>query len=144
MHKDYTAKIAHLKQVAVQHRNGPRGVEAQLELEEIHREIADAEAADRHREAIREAQASRRLDKWAFGVAFVALLVGGAGLWRSFLPSEPEHLSPASVSSEPAGRADPIHGIASKIPTPATTPAPPLPVPSLDKKPKALPAPPKE
>lgn len=102
------------------------------------------EAGQRHMESISETRASRRLDAWAFGIAVISLLVGGAGLWRSFLPAEPAHLLPAPAYLAPVDHVDPIPGSAPKIATPATKPMLPQPIPSPHEKPKALPTPPTE
>ena len=95
---------------------------ARIALGKLDQKESDILADRRHQEAILESRASRRLDKWALSVAVVALLVGGAGLWRSFPPSEPARLLPAPASSEPADHADPIAGSASKLDAKPTTP----------------------
>ena len=118
---------------------GPNHIAAKQELESRR----DAREQIRHQESIRESQASRRLDKWAFGVAFVALLVGGAGLWRSFLPAAPSGSLPASASSTPVDPVDSIHGTTPKPSAPATLSAPSLPIPMPDEKPPTSPTLPK-
>lgn len=113
------------------HQMVPHCVDHKAARELLHRRRQAKDSADflaserRHSEAIEESRASRRLDKVALSVAVVALLVGGAGLWRSFLPPEPARLLPASVSSVPVDRVDPIAGSTSKLstePTPKPTP----------------------
>ena len=99
---------------------------AQIALRKLDQKESDVLADRSHQESILESQASRRLDKWALSVAVIALLVGGAGLWRSFLPQEPTRLLPASASSVPADRVDPIAGIPSK-PSTELAPKPTLP-----------------
>ena len=151
MPNKHTARIAHLEQVYPQHRNGNRGAEIRLELDRLYREIADEEAAERHKEAIREAQASRRLDKWAFWVAGGSLVLSAISTGIAVValrqpPSTPLPATGSQVlpSSAPADRADPTPGSASKISTPATKPTLPPSAPLPDKKPKALPPQPKE
>ncbi len=132
------------------HQMVPNYVDHKAARELLHRRRHAEESAEflaserRHREAIEESQKSRRLDKWALSVAVIALLVGGAGLWRSFLPVEPAPVLPASPSLVPADHADLTPGSVSKPSKPATKPMLPQPIPSADEKPKALPTPPNE
>lgn len=133
-----------LEHLATTRRRDDIGKKAQIALDKLNDREGDQSADRRHRESIEESRASRRLDKWALSVAVAALLVGGAGLWRSFLPSEPVRLLPAQSFSAPVYHDDPIPGTTPKTSMPATGSVPTPPFPTPDEKLKASPPIPKK
>ena len=129
-----------------------RMIQTALTRLEDQRQLAEQGVTERrHAESISETRASRRLDKWAFGVAGSSLILSAVsvGIAIVALRQSPSLKSPAPVlpsppSSVPAGRADPISGIDSKISTPTTVPLAPRPTKTPDEELKALPPSPSE